>query len=298
MTPDHNHQNLDYNYAFAIGVILNLAFVVIEASFGIAADSLALIADAGHNLSDVFSLLLAWGAASLARKEPTDKRTYGFRKGTIIASLTSAIVLLIALGGIGWEAIQRFKDPPPIAGMTMIVVAGIGVVINTVTAFLFISGQKHDLNIRGAFLHMAADAGVSLGVVVSGVLIMSTGWQAIDPLVSLAIVAVIFAGTWSLLRDSLNLSLDAVPRHIDMSGIRSYLSGLDPVVAIHDLHVWPLSTTEVALTVHLTVDQVVLPKDFLVMIQHHLHDRFAIEHSTIQVERQDESPCVISRSGC
>ncbi len=298
MSHDHTHHVQDYNRAFAIGVVLNLAFVAIEAGYGIVADSLALIADAGHNLSDVFGLLLAWGAASLARKTATEKRTYGFRKGTIMASLASAIMLLIALGGITWEAIEHLGQPQPVEGMTVIIVAVIGVVINTITALLFISGQKHDLNIRGAFLHMAADAGVSLGVVVSGILIMTTGWLLIDPLVSLLIVTVILVGTWSLLRDSLNLAIDAVPEHINMPGIRNYLTGLDHVSEIHDLHVWPLSTTEVALTVHLTVDSVALPQDFLAKIQRQLHDQFAIEHSTIQVERHDDVPCVINNSGC
>ncbi len=298
MSHDHTHHVHDYNRAFAIGVVLNLAFVAIEAGYGIVADSLALIADAGHNLSDVFSLLLAWGAASLARKDATEKRTYGFRKGTIMASLASAIVLLIALGGITWEAIERFDQPKPVEGMTVIVVAAIGVVINTITALLFVAGQKHDLNIRGAFLHMTADAGVSLGVVISGILIMTTGWLLIDPLVSLLIVAVILVGTWSLLLDSLNLAIDAVPEHIDMPGVRNYLSGLDHVSEIHDLHVWPLSTTEVALTVHLTVGSAALPMDFLANIQQQLHDQFAIEHSTIQVERHDDVPCVINNSGC
>lgn len=179
-----------------------------------------------------------------------------------MASLASAILLLVALGGITWEAIERFSNPQPVEGMTVIVVAAIGVLINTITALLFISGQQHDLNIRGAFLHMAADAGVSLGVVISGVMIMATGWLFIDPVISLLIVVVILIETWSLLRDSLNLAIDAVPEHIDMPGVRSYLSGLNHVSEIHDLHVWPLSTTEVSLTVHLTVDSAALPKDF------------------------------------
>jgi cobalt-zinc-cadmium efflux system protein len=207
-------------------------------------------------------------------------------------------VLLIALGGIAWEAIERFAHPQPVEGLTVIIVAAIGVFINTITALLFFSGQKNDLNIRGAFLHMAADAGVSLGVVVSGIIIMSTGWLLIDPLVSFLIVAVILVSTWSLLRESLSLAIDAVPEHIDMPGVGNYLNGLDHVSEMHDLHVWALSTTEVALTVHLVVDKDVLPKDFLSEIQHHLHDQFAIDHSTIQVERHDDPLCVISNSGC
>lgn len=298
MSHEHAHHAKNYNRAFAVGVALNLVFVVIEFSYGVVAGSLALVADAGHNLSDVFSLLLAWGAILLTRKNATEKRTYGFRKGTIMASLASAILLLVALGGITWEAIERFSNPQPVEGMTVIVVAAIGVLINTITALLFISGQQHDLNIRGAFLHMAADAGVSLGVVISGVMIMTTGWLFIDPVISLLIVVVILIGTWSLLRDSLNLAIDAVPEHIDMPGVRSYLSGLDHVSEIHDLHVWPLSTTEVSLTVHLTVDSADLPKDFLANIQQQLRDHFAIEHSTIQVERHDDAPCVINNSGC
>ncbi len=298
MSHDHDHHISDYNRAFAIGVGLNLIFVVIEAGYGIAAGSLALVADAGHNLSDVLSLLLAWWAGWLAQKPATEKRTYGFSKVTIMASLASAILLLVALGGITWEAIGRFFDPKPVEGMTVIIVAAIGVVINTVTALLFVSGQKHDLNIRGAFLHMAADAGVSLGVVVAGIIIMATGWLMIDPLISLFIVAVILVGTWSLLRDSMNLAIDSVPEGIDMAGIKQYLSGLENVSQIHDLHVWPMSTTQVALSVHLIVGDAVLGNDFLSNIQQQLHDRFSIEHSTIQVEKEDDAPCMLNKNGC
>ena len=298
MSHDHNHQIGNYNRAFAIGVMLNVIFVVIEASYGVAAGSLALIADAGHNLTDVLSLLLAWGAALLATKPATEKRTYGFRKVTIMASLASAILLLVALGGITWEAIGRFFDPKPVEGMIVVVVAAIGVVINTITALLFVSGQKHDLNIRGAFLHMAADAGVSFGVVVAGIIIMVTGWLLIDPLISLLIVAVILVGTWSLLRDSMNLAIDSVPKGIDMAGIKRYLTGLENVSQIHDLHVWPLSTTEVALSVHLIMVDDSLNNDFLPKLQQQLHDRFSIEHSTIQVERHDDGPCMLNKNGC
>jgi len=298
MSPDHNHQISNYNRAFAIGVILNLIFVAIEAGYGFAAGSLALIADAGHNLSDVLSLLLAWGAGLLATKAATEKRTYGFRKVTIIASLASAILLLVALGGITWEAIGRFFNPKPVDGMIVIVVAAIGVIINTITALLFVSGQKHDLNIRGAFLHMAADVGVSLGVVVAGIIIMATGWLLIDPLISLLIVAVILVGTWSLFRNSLNLAIDSVPEGIDMDGIKRYLTGLENVCQIHDLHVWPMSTTEVALSVHLMIVDDSLNNDFLTKLQRQLHDRFGIEHSTIQIERQDDGQCVLNKNGC
>ena len=298
MSHDHNHQIGNYNRAFAIGVMLNVIFVAIEASYGVAAGSLALIADAGHNLTDVLSLLLAWGAALLATKPATEKRTYGFRKVTIMASLASAILLLVALGGITWEAIGRFFDPKPVEGMTVIAVAAIGVVINTITALLFVSGQKHDLNIRGAFLHMAADAGVSFGVVVAGIIIMVTGWLLIDPLISLLIVAVILVGTWSLLRDSMNLAIDSVPKGIDIAGIKRYLTSLENVSQIHDLHVWPLSTTEVALSVHLIMIDDSLNNDFLPKLQEQLHDRFSIEHSTIQVERQCDGPCMLNKDGC
>ena len=298
MAHDHDHTIRKYNRAFAIGVILNVVFVAIEAGYGFVAESLALIADAGHNLSDVLSLLLAWGAGVLAAKAPTEKRTYGFRKVTIMASLASAILLLVAMGSIAWEAIGRFFDPKPVDGIIVIAVAAIGVVINTITALLFVSGQKDDLNIRGAFLHMAADAGVSLGVVVAGIIIMLTGWLVVDPLISLLIVAVILVGTWSLLRDSMNLAIDSVPKGVDMAGIKEYLTGLEKVSQIHDLHVWPLSTTAVALSVHLVIVDDSVKNGFLPSLQQELHDRFNIEHSTIQIERQDDDPCMLNRDGC
>ena len=298
MSHNPNHQRSNYNRVFAIGVMLNVIFVAIEAGYGVAAESLALIADAGHNFSDVLSLLLAWGASFLATKAPTEKRTYGFRKVTIMASLASSLLLMVALGSILWEAFGRFFDPKPVDGITIIAVAAIGVVINTITALLFVSGQKNDLNIRGAFLHMAADAGVSLGVVVAGIIIMLTGWLVIDPLISLLIVAVILVGTWSLLRDSMNLAIDSVPEGIDIAGIRSYLTGLENVCQIHDLHVWPLSTTEVALSVHLIIVDNSVKNGFLPTLQQELHDRFGIEHSTIQIERQDDDPCMLNKDGC
>jgi len=299
MDHHHDHQPHNYNRAFAIGIMLNAIFVVIEVGYGVFADSLALIADAGHNLSDVLSLLLAWGASALATKAATEKRTYGFRKATIMASLVSAILLLIALGGIAWEAIGRFTSPKPVAGQVVIVVAVIGVVINTATALLFVSGQKHDLNLRGAFLHMAADAAVSLGVVVAGIFIMIKGWLWIDPVISLVIVVVILYGTWGLLRDSINSFMDAVPQGTDIAGIKNYLLSLNNVCQIHDLHVWSLSTTEVALTVHLVVTGDTVNNDFLTMIQQQLHDQFGIEHSTIQVESEDaEHVCMLDRHKC
>ncbi|MBU0680951.1 MAG: cation diffusion facilitator family transporter [Proteobacteria bacterium] len=299
MSHDHSHDIGNYNQAFAIGIILNIVFVGIEVSYGIFADSLALIADAGHNLSDVASLVLAWGASVLATKAATDKRTYGFRKATVMASLASSILLLVVLGGITWEGIERFLHPNPVAGTTVIVVAAIGVVINTVTALLFVKGQKHDLNIRGAFLHMAADAGVSLGVVVAGILITIKGWLWIDPVVSLVIVVVVFVGTWGLLRDSLNYAMDAVPESIDILALKNYLMSFDHVNGIHDLHVWPLSTTAIALTVHIVVDDDSLDNIFLHNLQQHLHTQFGIEHSTIQIEKMtSDKDCMLDNHTC
>ena len=296
---NHDHQIGNYNRSFAFGVILNIVFVVIEASYGIFADSLALIADAGHNLSDVASLLLAWGANALSKKAATEKRTYGFRKVTVLASLASAIILFVALGGITWEAIGRFINPKSVEGMTIIVVAGIGVAINTLTALLFVKWQKNDLNIRGAFLHMAADAGVSLAVVVSGILISIRGWLWIDPVISLFIVTVIFFGTWGLLRDSINYTIDAVPKGIDYPGIRRYLTSFHRVNRIHDLHIWALSTTEIALTVHIVVNDNSLDNNFLRKVQQYLHDHFGIEHATIQVETSKKrNECMLDKEKC
>ncbi|MFA4915494.1 MAG: cation diffusion facilitator family transporter [Syntrophales bacterium] len=298
MSHDHNHQAGNYNRAFAISVVLNVVFVVIEASYGIVAESMSLVADAGHNLSDVLSLLLAWGASVLAAKAATEQRTYGFRKATIMASLASAILLLVAMGGIILEAIGRFFDPKPVEGMTIIVVAAIGVLINTITALLFVSGRKDDLNIRGAYLHMAADAGVSFGVVVAGIVIVLKGWLLIDPLISLVIVAVVLISTWSLLRDSMNLAIDSVPAGIDMAGIKTYLNCLESVCQIHDLHVWPLSTSEIALSVHLIGTGDPMRNDFLIEVQQHLHDQFGIEHATIQVENEADGQCVLNKNSC
>lgn len=284
MSHHHEHEVKSYDRAFAVGIILNVVFVAVEAGYGFTAGSLALLADAGHNLSDVLSLLLAWGASLLARKPETRRRTYGFRKITIMASFISAVMLLFALGGISWEAVKRFSEPKPVDGLVVVGVAAIGVVINTLTALLFLSGKKHDLNIKGAFLHMAADAAVSLGVVVAGLIIMETGWALVDPVLSIAIVIIIFIGTFGLLRDSFNLSIDAVPKHIDIETIRNYLSNLDPVCHFHDLHVWALSTTETALSVHIVVTPDLSQNEFLEKIQKYLHDNCGIEHATIQVE--------------
>lgn len=299
MSREHVHTRVDYNRVFALGVSLNTLFVAIEAGFGIFSGSLVLLADAGHNLSDVLSLLLAWGANTLAQRASTEKRTYGFQKATVIASLASAILLLVVLGGIGWEAVRSFFDPRPVAGRTVMVVAAIGVAINALTALLFVKGQKHDLNIRGAFLHMAADAGVSLGVVVAGFLIMIKGWLWVDPVASLLIMGFVFFGTWGLLRESLDYAMDAVPKSVDIRSISHYLTELDRVNRIHDLHIWPLSTTEIALTVHLVVSGGILDNAFLREIQQHLHDHFNIQHATIQVETtSEEDDCLLDRQKC
>lgn len=284
MSHDHCHHVSNYNRAFAIGVLLNIVFVVIEAGYGFYANSLALLADAGHNLSDVVSLLLAWGANVLAGKAATDKRTFGYKKSTVLASLTSSILLMAALVSIAWHAIERFENPQPVTGVTIIVVSLIGVVINTLTALLFVQGQKHDLNIRGAFLHMAADAAVSLGVVVAGVIILFKNWQWVDPVVSLSIVVIVFIGTWGLFKESLNYATDAVPKNININSIKAYFLNIDHVVDLHGLHVWPLSTTESALIVHLVTDKHTLNNEFLIEVQQYLHDHFKIEHATIQIE--------------
>lgn len=281
----HHHAPPDYNRAFAAAVVLNLGFVIIEAVYGVLSDSLALLTDAGHNLSDVMGLLLAWGAAALAKKKPSAHRTYGYSRATIIASVFSGLLLMGAVGAIGWEAINRLFAPPQPSGLTIMIVATIGVVINTATALFFVSGKDHDLNIRGAFLHMAADAAVSLGVVVSGALILFYGLNWVDPVISLVIAAVIFLSTWGLLRDSLNLAVDAVPRNVDPQAVRDYLSSLPGVSAIHDLHIWPLSTTDTALTAHMVMEVFPDSDEFLGDVAHELDHRFGIRHPTIQLER-------------
>jgi cobalt-zinc-cadmium efflux system protein len=264
---------------------LNAGFVVIEVAAGLVAGSLALVADAGHNLSDVLMLLLAWGASALAVLPPTQRRTYGLRRTTILASLASAIVLVVAIGAMGWEAISRLARPADIHGTVMIAVAAVGALINAATALLFVSGRKRDLNIQGAFLHMAADAGVSIGVVVAGLLIVFLDWRWIDPAITLLIAALVLLGTWELLRDSLNLAMDAVPKHIDPVQVRAYLIGLGGVADLHDLHIWAMSTTQAALTVHLVMPDARADDAFLARVEQHLFDEFGIEHATIQVER-------------
>ena len=292
MSGHHHHGEVAHGRAFAWGVVLNLLFVAVEAAYGWLGGSLALLADAGHNLSDVFGLLLAWGAAAMAVRPPSERRTYGLRKSTVLASLFSALLLLAALVGIAWEAVRRFTHPQPVAGREVILVAAVGVVVNTATALLFLSGRKEDLNVRGAFLHMAADAALSLGVVVAGAVMMATGWLWVDPVVSLVIVAVVLVGTWPLLRDSLDLALDAAPRGVDMAALRRYLEDVEGVARLHDLHVWPLSTTEVALSVHLVMAGDV-GRGFLPSLQRRLREHFGIAHATIQLERVGDEPCLL-----
>jgi cobalt-zinc-cadmium efflux system protein len=287
----HAHAPAALDRAFAIGTALNLGFVVAEFVFGFLAHSLALIADAAHNFSDVIGLLLAWAATWLARRGPTEKHTYGFRRASIYAALANAALLFVAVGGIVIEALRRLADPEPVASLTVIVVAAIGIVINTMTALLFVRGQ-HDLNVRGAFLHMAADAVVSAGVVAAALAIMATGWQWLDRVASLAIAAVILVGTWSLAREAADLSMDAVPAGVDRAAVQTYLSGLDGVSDVHDLHIWAMSTTETALTAHLVRPGAGVDDRFLADVCMELSQRFGIGHATLQIESGDPAhPC-------
>ena len=284
---EHTHGTGNYNRAFILSVTLNTLFVAIEAFYGIAANSLALLADAGHNLSDVLGLLLAWGASFLSQRQATERRTFGLRRSSILAALFNAMFLLVISGGVGWEAILRFRDPAPVSGRTLIVVAAIGIVINTVSALMFLTGRKRDLNIRGAFLHLMADAAVSVGVVLAGVAIVFTGELWFDPAVSLLVTIVIVVGTWQLLRDALNLITDAVPAGIEPLAVRTYLAERSGVTEVHDLHIWSMSTTEAALMVHLIIPTGHPGDAFLAQIYRDLHENFGIEHATIQIELGD-----------
>jgi cobalt-zinc-cadmium efflux system protein len=279
----HGHAPESFGFAFAVGVALNTAFVVAELVFGYAANSLALISDAVHNFSDVIALLLAWVAGWLARKQPTEQHTYGYRRASILAALVNAGLLLIAVGGIAVEAVARIEEPAAVAVGTVVVVAALGIVVNGFTALLFMRGRHGDLNIRGAFLHMAADAAVSLGVVVAALVIMLTGWQWLDPAISLGIAAIVLASGSGLARDSVNLALDGVPRSIELAGVRDYLGRLEGVTEVHDLHVWAMSTNETALTVHL-VRPGGYDDSFLHGVCDELSHRFRIQHATLQIE--------------
>ena len=283
----HQHPHVDpagQGRAFGIAIALNSIFVVVEFGYGFVANSTALMADAGHNLSDVLGLLLAWGALLLARRSPSERYTYGLRGSSILAALANAMLLFVACGAIGWEAAQRLAQPPAVAGMTVMAVAAVGILVNGISAWLFFSGRRGDLNIRGAYLHMAADAAVSLGVVLAGLMIMFTGWNWLDPVIGLVIVAVILYGTWGLLRESVQLALNAVPPHIDAAAVAAHLRQLAGVSEIHDLHIWAMSTTESALTVHLVMPGGYPGDAEIDEFTHGLHQRFAIHHSTLQVE--------------
>lgn len=301
MTAAHSHHHsghhhhpkpgeADFGKAFAVGIALNLVFVVVEAAAGFFGNSMALLADAGHNLSDVLGLMLAWAAHLLSKRPPTRRFTYGLQGSSILAALGNAILLMVACGAIAWEAIRRMAEPPEVMGVTMIIVAGIGILINAATALLFARGRKGDLNIRGAFLHMIADAVVSAGVVVAGVLVLLTGLEWIDPVTSLVIVAVIIVGTWSLFRDSLGLALNAVPAEIDPEAVTGRLARLPGVSAVHHLHIWPMSTTANALTAHLVMPGGHPGDAFLADAAHLVEHEFGIGHATLQVELGERCP--------
>jgi len=290
----HNHDHAPKNFgrAFAIGIALNLAFIILEVIYGRLSNSLALVADAVHNLSDVLGLGLAWGAMILGLRSPTSRRTYGFRRSSILAALINGAVLLIGVGAIAWEAISRLSDPEAVEETTVVWVAAVGILINGGTALLFMSGSKGDLNIRGAFIHLASDAAIALGVVVTGIAVIYSGWVWLDPAVSLVIVGLITWGTWGLLRDSVNLVLDKVPEGIDIDNVKAYLATLPTCSDVHDLHIWGMSTTEAALTAHVVLNRSVCDDALLAATAKDLHDKFGIEHTTLQVEHGDPAyPC-------
>jgi cobalt-zinc-cadmium efflux system protein len=289
---DHSHGHhhhpapgTGHGRAFALAIGLNTLFVAVEFVYGFIANSTALMADAGHNLSDVLGLLLAWGAALLARSTPNGRYTYGLRSTSILAALANALLLMVACGAIAWEAVHRFSHPAPVAGITVSVVAAIGVAVNGFSAWLFMAGSKDDLNLRGAYLHMAADAVISLAVVVAGVAIMYTGWAWLDPVVSIAIVLVIVVGTWSLLRESVQLALAGVPANVDAGAVNEFLAGRPGVAEVHDLHIWAMSTTETALTAHLVMPGGYPGDGTIDGIVEALRKDFAIHHCTLQVEQ-------------
>lgn len=279
--------------AFAIGTALNLGFVVVEVVYGLLANSIALVADAGHNMGDVLGLVMAWVATILARRAPSKTHTYGLRRGTILAALANAVLLLVTIGAIFVEGIRRLIHPGEVESVTIMVVAAIGIIVNGVTAWLFASGRKGDINLRAAFMHMAGDALVSVGVVVAGAIILFTGWNWLDPLVSIAIAGMILFGTWGLLRDSVGMSLDAVPAAIQPGEVTDFLKRQPGVTAIHDLHIWPMSTTETALTCHCLMPTGHPGDEFLVALAHELNEKFDIGHATIQVEVSADIACVL-----
>jgi cobalt-zinc-cadmium efflux system protein len=290
----HVHAPANFGRAFAIGIALNLAFVVAEVVYGILGNSVALLADAGHNMSDVLGLGVAWFATVLAKRPPSERFTYGLGGSSILAALFNAAFLLVAIGGLSWEAIERLFEPQPVAGKTVMIVAAVGILINGICAWLFASGRKGDLNIRGAFTHMAADALVSAGVVVAGLIMLLTGWHWLDPVVSLLINVVIIWGTWSLLTGSISMSLNAVPSGIDLAAVRSALQTEVGVASIHDLHVWPTSTTETALTAHLVIPGGHPGDAFLMKVSDDLEKKFGIGHVTLQVETNELTSCKLA----
>lgn len=287
----HVHAPASFGRAFALGIGLNVAFVVVEATFGVFANSVALLADAGHNLSDVLGLVVAWVATVLTKRPPSARYTYGLRGSSILAALFNAVFLLVAVGAIAWEAVLRLMDPEPVASATVMIVATVGIVINGATAWLFAAGRKSDLNIRGAYLHMVADAVVSAGVVIAGLVIFYSGWLWLDPLASLVIVAVIVGGTWGLLRESIALSLNAVPVGIDHAAVHAYLASLPGVSEVHDLHIWAMSTTDNALTAHLVRPDGHPGDAFMLHTADVLSERFRIGHATLQIEISKDFAC-------
>lgn len=296
MSGNHHHGPQDFSRAFAIGIGLNTMYVIVEAAVGLSIGSLGLVADAGHNASDVLSLILAWAGARLARRPPTARFTYGLSRSPILASLFNALLLFGAMAVVAWEAIGRFEDPATVPGMTIVWVTLVGLVVNTGTAWMFARGRS-DLNIRGAFLHMAADAAVTLGVLLSGVAILQTGAAWIDPAISLVVVAVVLWSTWGLFRDSMRLSLDAVPEGVDPEAVRAWLEDLPGVAEVHDLHIWAMSTTQTALTAHLVAPPGrETDADLVPSACRELHDRFGIEHVTLQLEREGAEAACNQRS--
>lgn len=293
----HHHAPADFGRAFAIGTVLNLAFVAVEGAAGVWTNSVALLADAGHNLSDVLGLLIAWGGAELAKRPASARFTYGLRGSSILAALTNAVLLLVAVGAILLETVQRFSEPAAVPGGTVMLVAGVGIVVNLSTAMLFASGRKGDINIRGAYLHMAADAAVSAGVVIGGALILLTNAAWIDPVISLIIVAVILWSTWGLFTESLTMVLQAVPRSVDPVAVEQTLTGLPGVARVHDLHIWPMSTTEAALTAHLVMPDGHPGDAFLMDLQHRLEHDHGIDHTTVQIELGDGAECRMHGKG-
>jgi cobalt-zinc-cadmium efflux system protein len=283
----HHHHHIDpgHGRAFAIAITLNALFVTIEFFYGFLANSTALMADAGHNLSDVLGLMLAWGAAMLAKREPSGRYTYGLRSSSILAALFNGMLLMAATGAIAWGAVERLMDPTPVQGLTVSVVAGVGIAVNGISAWLFMRGSKDDLNIRGAYLHLAADAAISLGVLISGLVIMSTGWAWVDPAVSLGIVALIMKSTWSLLREALDMTLGAVPGNVDADEVEQFLLARPGVTGIHDLHIWSMSTTDVALTCHLVMPAGYPGDTAIDEIARGLKEKFGIHHTTLQTEQ-------------